>query len=312
MKGMKYLSLFSGIGGFELGIGGRAECIGFSEINPYSISIYEHHFPNHKNFGDIRRIDPKELPPFDLLVGGFPCQAFSIAGRRKGFDDPRGALFFEIVRIVRQAKPRLLFFENVKGLVNHEGGKTFAAILGALDEVGYDCQWQVLNSKDFGLPQSRERVYIVGHLRGTPRPEVFPVCGEGSEGHMPREPSKTIGLNSMRIRNASPEGYALAEVGDCIDLSYPSSTTRRGRVGRGISHTVLPGMELYTLAREGRLRRLTPLEIERLQGFPDRWTAEGVRYGNMMPISDTQRYKCLGNAVSVPVVDAIVKRLLRE
>lgn len=200
---MKYLSTFSGIGGFELGIqqayelskvgtesknstdnqggtsqhGERPLCIGFSEIDKYAAAIYQKHFPNHKNYGDITTINADELPDFDLLVGGFPCQAFSIAGKRGGFEDTRGTMFFELARILKAKQPRLFVFENVKGLLSHDGGKSFATIIQTLDELGYDCQWQVLNSKNHGVPQNRERVFIVGHLRGVTRPEVFPFLG---------------------------------------------------------------------------------------------------------------------------------------
>src|SRR5574343_964516 len=201
---MKYFSTFSGIGGFELGIQlayennrkllqiqtakdlpeilpdteerqKRITCVGFSEIDKYATAIYQKHFPTHKNYGNITTINAEELPDFDLLVGGFPCQAFSIAGKRKGFDDTRGTLFFDLARILRAKQPRLFLFENVKGLLSHDNGKTFATIIATLDELGYDCQWQVLNSKNHGVPQNRERVFIVGHLRGTSRPEVFPI-----------------------------------------------------------------------------------------------------------------------------------------
>lgn len=201
---MKYLSLFSGIGGFEKGIEeayeditnqyewsdvperhsrdteGRSErklptCIGFSEIDKYATAIYKRHYPEHKNYGDITTLDTNDLPDFDLLVGGFPCQAFSIAGNRGGFDDTRGTLFFEIARIAREKQPRLLLLENVKGLLSHDEGRTFRTIISTLDELGYDLQWQVLNSKNHGVPQNRERVFIVGNRRGTRRPNVFPL-----------------------------------------------------------------------------------------------------------------------------------------
>jgi len=210
---MKYLSLFSGVGGFELGIqeayerlcnangsenrgeqgntesnkgqglltterkkvstkerptsecnnnipNERPLCIGFSEIDKYATKVYQHHFPTHYAYGDITKINEKELPDFELLVGGFPCQSFSIAGKRGGFLDTRGTLFFEVARIVREKQPRLLLLENVKGLLSHDQGRTFFTIISTLDELGYDCQWQVLNTKDFGVPQNRERVYI--------------------------------------------------------------------------------------------------------------------------------------------------------
>ncbi len=176
---MKIFSTFSGIGGFEIGIqnayevrakvegnaditqplsddisdilqigGQRPVCVGYSEIDKYAIKVYERHFSGTPNFGDITKINAKELPDFDCLVGGFPCQAFSIAGKRRGFDDTRGTLFFDLARILREKQPRYFVFENVKGLLSHDNGNTFRTIIATIDELGYDCQWQVLNSKN--------------------------------------------------------------------------------------------------------------------------------------------------------------------
>lgn len=204
---MKYFSTFSGIGGMELGIGQGHECVGFSEIDKYAIQIYQHQFPNHKNYGDITKIDADALPDFDLLVGGFPCQAFSIAGKRQGFDDTRGTLFFDLARILKAKRPRLFLFENVKGLLSHDDGRTFRTIIAALTELGYDLQWQVLNSKNHGVPQNRERIFIVGHLGGTPRPEVFPFGqdagipdaeDEPGEGRPQAEVSHTLRGSSVK------------------------------------------------------------------------------------------------------------------
>ncbi len=159
----------------------RTICVGFSEINKYAISIYSYHFGDHKNYGDASRIIPEELPDFDLLVGGFPCQAFSIAGKRRGFEDTRGTLFFEIARIAKHKRPRYLLLENVAGLLSHNKGDTFETILATLDELGYDAEWEVLNSKNFGVPQNRERVFIVGHLRGHGSRKIFPLGQVGGE-----------------------------------------------------------------------------------------------------------------------------------
>jgi len=170
--------MFSGIGGFEHGIEKAikgAECVGFSEIDKYATAIYKYHFPAHAEFGDAFKIDPRTIPDFDLLCGGFPCQAFSIAGKRGGFEDTRGTLFFEIARIASVKRPQFLLLENVKGLLSHDHGKTFGTILSTLSDLGYVCEWQVLNSKDFGVPQNRERVFIVGHLGGIRGRQVFPI-----------------------------------------------------------------------------------------------------------------------------------------
>jgi DNA (cytosine-5)-methyltransferase 1 len=231
-------------------------CVGFSEIDKYATQIYLKHFPSHQPYGDISKIDAQALPDFDLLCGGFPCQAFSIAGKRRGFEDTRGTLFFEIARLAAAKRPRLLFLENVKGLLSHDEGRTFYTIIETLDELGYDLQWQVLNSKDFGVPQNRERVFIVGHLRGTPRPEVFPF----TDHHL---------------------------------IPFVTTTLRAHQGGPNANDTYVQ--------RGASIRRLTPIECERLQGFPDGWT-EGI--------SDTQRYKCLGNAVTVNVIEAIATKLL--
>lgn len=311
----RYFSTFSGIGGFELGIQNampNAQCVGYSEINTHAITVYRRQFPDHRFCGDISYIDGTNLPDFELFVGGFPCQSFSIAGKRGGFADTRGTLFFEIARIVREKQPRLLLLENVKGLLSHDQGRTFVTVISTLDELGYDCQWQVLNSADFGVPQSRERVFIVGHLRGQPRPDVFPLeqPEETHSVHFRRTPSTSLsGARVERKRqeasrcavipDASVRGYQIVTACQVVNLAYLPSNFRRGRVS-GTAFTLDTTMQQYTLDKEGELRRLTPMECERLQGFPDGWT-EGI--------SDTQRYKCLGNAVTVNVIRAIVSKL---
>lgn len=356
---MKYLSLFTGIGGFEKGIEQafqsaaywKPKCIGFSEIDKYAASIYQKHYPKHKNYGDITKIKTEELPAFDLLVGGFPCQSFSIAGKRGGFDDTRGTLFFEIARILKDKRPKQLLLENVKGLLSHDGGRTFKTIIATLTDLGYCIQWQVLNSKDFGVPQNRERIFIVGYLGRTPRFQIFPIGEAGGDAEPgdsqeAEQPSSTItsrygrgngrgthiiqkspdwrkdgtlrefkdfapsirsqmGDNHpmvIRVPEATRGGYAEAGPGDSINLAVPNSKTRRGRVGKGVAQTLDTGMQQHTISHDMRIRRLTPTECERLQGFPDGWT-DGV--------SDTQRYKCLGNAVTVNVIEAIISRMIQ-
>ena len=174
---MRYLSLFSGIGGFEMGIPTDWKSIGFSELNKYASSIYRLHYPNHKELGDATRIRTRDLDDFEILVGGFPCQAFSIAGQRKGFQDHRGTLFFEIARILSDKRTRYFLLENVPNLLGHDNGKTFCEILRVCAEIGYDVQWDVLNSKDFGVPQQRKRVFLIGSIREGCRPEIFPLSG---------------------------------------------------------------------------------------------------------------------------------------
>ena len=213
---------------------------------------------------------------------GFPCQAFSIAGKRKGFNDTRGTLFFEICRIAEVKKPRLLLLENVKGLLNHKGGETFAVILDSLSELGYDCEWEVLNSKNFGVPHNRERVFIVGHLRGKSGQKVFPIGG------IREAPRKQDGIDFKIIHNVYG-GFGEKTVREFKKYS-PTIRTSKG------------GGHLPMIARDNKIRKITPVECERLQGFPDNWT-EGV--------SDNQRFKCLGNAVTVNVIEEIGKRIAK-
>lgn len=274
---MRFFSTFSGIGGFEIALEEAGhECVGFSEIDPHAISVYISRFP-HINHGDITRISAESLPDFDLLCGGFPCQAFSVAGEKRGFEDTRGTLFFDLCRIARTKKPRYLLFENVKGLLSHDRGNTFATILISLDELGYDVQWQVLNSKHFGVPQNRERVYILGHLRGTPRPDVFPLI-----------PTSRAVIGEARCIAYQNKRH-VSTLSDCVGTITSSYRGRPDGDGR-------PGL----LLPDGRIRGLTVEECERLQGFPTGWT-EGI--------SKSNRYKCVGNAVTVNVVRAIAQRL---
>ena len=172
---IKYLSLFSGVGGFELGLLNSNydfECVGFSEIDKYAKSVYIRRFPNHKDLGDATKIKTEELENFDLLVGGFPCQAFSVAGKRKGFDDTRGTLFFEIARILKDKRPRYFLLENVKGLLSHDKGKTFQTILEILADMGYIVKWEVHNSKDMASP-SEEKGCLLKDILQEDVPEKY-------------------------------------------------------------------------------------------------------------------------------------------
>ncbi|HEM3666970.1 TPA: DNA cytosine methyltransferase [Streptococcus suis] len=181
---MKFLDLFAGIGGFRLGMERAGhECVGFCEIDKFARASYKaiHNTEGEFEFHDITAVTDESVRGIgrvDAICGGFPCQAFSIAGKRAGFEDTRGTLFFEIARFASILRPKYLFLENVTGLLNHDNGNTFETILGALDELGYDAEWQVFNSKNFGVPQNRERVFIIGHLRGAGGRAIFPFGGE--------------------------------------------------------------------------------------------------------------------------------------
>lgn len=369
-KAITYIDLFSGIGGFREGLNraGGFVCAGHCEIDKYADQSYRALFDTKGEWfrEDVREADPDEMPDFDLLCGGFPCQSFSIAGHRGGFADPRGTLFFEIARLTAAKRPAYLLLENVPGLLNHDGGRTFATILHTLDGLGYGVEWQVLNSKDFGVPQSRKRVYLVGYLdekcrgkilpftetAGTPLKQIRPGA-QGERVYSTEGVSCTLAAQAggfggrtglyctgVPIKENTKKGYKMAYPGDSVDLAYPTLNTRRGRVGRKIAHTITTGSSQGTLCcvdlneepaltdyarcltakqnggirnhkREAsgvwdgcRIRRLTPRECLRLQG----WTDE--RIDLVLPLqSDAQLYKQAGNGVTVNVVEAIGKRL---
>jgi len=302
---MKYFSMFSGIGGFEYGIQKAlpsAECVGYSEIDKYAKQIYERHYPNHTNWGDATKIKTKTLPKFDLLVGGFPCQAFSIAGKRQGFKDTRGTLFFEIARVLKDKRPRHFLLENVAGLLSHEDGETFQTILGVLTDLGYGVEWQVLNSKDFGVPQNRERVFIVGHLGGNGGGKIFPITGQGNQNSPVGKSAKTTISRAL-----TGGGHSGGNHSGMTILSVPLRYLDRNQKNFPTEYSMCVDSSQTTgIMKEQRIRRLTPIECERLQGFPDNWTKYGVD-GNQ--ISDTQRYKCLGNAVTTNVISEVMNRL---
>lgn len=169
MKKIKFIDLFAGLGGTRIGfeqaceeLGIESECVFTSEIKPYAVEIYQHNFSDDLIHGDITHIDAKEIPNFDFLLGGFPCQAFSVAGNRKGFEDTRGTLFFDVARIIKEKTPRGFLLENVEGLVSHDQGRTLKTIINVLEDLGYHVNWKVLDSADFGVAQRRKRIYIVG------------------------------------------------------------------------------------------------------------------------------------------------------
>lgn len=224
---MKFLDLFAGIGGFRLGMESTGhECVGFCEIDKFARTSYKaiHNTEGEVEMHDITTVSDefiRGIGSVDVICGGFPCQAFSIAGKRKGFEDTRGTLFFEIARFASILRPRYLFLENVKGLLNHEGGATFETILRALDELGYDVEWQVLNSKDY-VPQNRERVFIIGHLRGERTRKVFPFS-ENDEQINQKYRIKKIG--NIRKKGLSQSGDVVSIEG--IAPTMCSTTTQK-------------------------------------------------------------------------------------
>jgi len=271
---MKYIELFAGIGGFAVALDKLGhQCVYVNEWDKHAAKVYEKQFNRKVDTRDIKTVSTEEIPEHELLVGGFPCQSFSIAGKRLGFDDTRGTLFFEIARILKDKQPKYFILENVKGLISHNSGQTFRTIIATITELGYDCEWSLYNSKDFGVAQSRERVYIVGYLRGTSRPKILSLKGTKTE---------------------------TSEVPQKINqLTTPPHSGQRVYGIDGVSPTLTTGKKLNILIN-GEVRKLTETEWETLQGFEKNWTES---------ISSTQRYKCLGNAVTVNVVYELARNL---
>lgn len=262
--------MFAGIGGFRSGLsyfGDFFMPIGFCEIDPYVRKAYESIYDTKGElfFEDARKIIPEDLPDIDLICGGFPCQSFSIAGKRGGFEDARGTLFFEIARIARVKRPKYMLLENVPGLLSHDNGRTFATILTTLSELGYNVAWQVLNSADFGVPQSRKRVFIICYLGdecpgeilsftdANPKTIIQKIGGRQGDRVYDRDGlsctltsngggfAGNTGLYSigqLPIKAFTKSGYQIAEPGDSIDLAYPNLNSRRGRIGKKIAHTL--------------------------------------------------------------------------
>lgn len=213
---MKFFDFFAGIGGFRLGMEMAGhECVGHCEIDKYAnISYTAMHNPKESEvyFDDIRTVEPSDMPECDCYCFGFPCQAFSIAGKRRGFDDTRGTLFFEVMRLAKERKPSILFAENVAGLLNHEGGVTFGIILSTMAELGYCVEYQVLDSQHFGVPQHRERVFIVGHLGDFTGRKVFPITKNGGsidELQRQRDRDRVIS-NSIKVGGNNTGGTYIA------------------------------------------------------------------------------------------------------
>jgi DNA (cytosine-5)-methyltransferase 1 len=315
---VKYLSLFSGIGGFELGIQKafkgkkqKAICVGYSEIDKHAIKIYETHFPNHRNFEDIKKINERKLPKFDLLVGGFPCQSFSIAGKRKGFTDKRGTLIFDIARILQAKKPRLFLLENVPGILSSYEGGDFKKIISEITKLGYSVQWQVLNSKYFSVAQNRQRLYLIGH-RGKERPpKIFPLSPTDQNIARTNQAQSRphiqsiyggafVGNKIYGVNGISPT--ILTRKNDIPIIAVSNSSSREFGWKKDQCPTLCAGdsKNRKIVSINGRIRRLTPEECEKLQGFSVGWTKNA---------SDNQRYKCLGNAVTTNVIEAIIKKM---
>lgn len=325
---IKIIDLFAGIGGIRLGfteaakeLGVNVECCYTSEIDKFACKTYKKNYPkdDHEVLNDITKIKEKEIPGFDVLLAGFPCQAFSIAGKRGGFEDTRGTLFFDVARLIKEKKPKAFLLENVKGLVNHQRGKTLETILNVLqNDLGYKVQYQILNAKNFGVPQNRERIYIVGFKE---KNKKFTFPGKTNDkikikNIIEEKPvsakyylsdTYVAGMRKHKERHkAKGNGFGF-EIREHTDIANAIVCGGMGRERNLIidkrQKNLVPITHIRGSVNKEGIRRMTPIEWERLQGFPDRWT-EGV--------ADMQRYKQLGNSVAVPVIKSISMNIIRE
>ena len=411
---IKVFSVFSGVGGFEQGLDDRFEVIGFSEIDKYANQVLKYHYPNIPNYGDITKINWNDIPDFDLLTGGSPCQDLSIAGKRRGLAGARSGLFMEYIRILHHKKPKYFIWENVKGALSSNYGFDFAVVLNEFSEAGYNLWWQVLNAKDFGVPQNRERIFVVGFREECPQEVFFErednekfneaewdissdeakrhgggssdtnskngEDGEGGQLHIlnrgasqhyrvygekglaptlqsqsgmssqkhpfivaqrgrnPQNPkSRKSGLATEQMLEPNLEGVAntltsvekdnyVMEIANCLT---PDAYLAKGERKRDEN-----GKAVLTSMHERRIRKLMPVECERLMGWADDWTKWGrlndcsrcdgkgkiyeASNGTQpqecpnckIEISDSQRYKMCGNGVVSNVVKEIVKNLI--
>ncbi len=319
------LDLFSGIGGFHLGLekaGFNVDSY-FSEVDKHAIAVYKNQFKNATYVGSVTDVRAEQLPKIDIITFGSPCQDFSLAGKRKGMEGDRSSLINEAIRLIKECRPSAFIWENVKGTFSSNNGEDFWAIIQAFANIGgYRLEWQLLNTKWF-LPQNRERVYLVGYIAEGSGGEVFPIRENFkgiNEGSKQTSTVRTLtaggnsgGLHSsmtlIKVKSATKKGYEEAELGDSINCSVLNSKTRRGRVGKGVAQTLDTKCEQAVLLDQ--IRRLTPIECERLQGFPDDHTQFGDYNGIIKEVSNTQRYKMCGNAVTVGVVEVVGRNLIK-
>lgn len=352
---MKYFETFAGVGGIGLGFPKEWKLVGTSEWDKYASQVLKYHNPNIRNYGDISKINWSEVPDFDVLTGGSPCQDFSIAGKRRGLAGAKSSLAWEFIRGLRSKKPKYFIWENVKGVMSSRSGWDFANILTAFSESGYSLWWQVLNSKDFGVPQNRERIFVIGFRDGSPKEVLFKreneevysrpdsdeeeihditqtittQSGRNATGsyiastltarqfaswggnfikqiNQPKHSNNRVyaeegispALNTMQGGNRQPkirvtkDGFHLARQ----DKKHSSIQGTHVTYPEGKSHAL--GTQHIPMTMQEDIRRLTPLECERLMSWPDNHTKYGINEnGEVVEISDSQRYKMCGNGV---------------
>ena len=371
---LRLLDLFSGIGGFHLGIeraGYKIGWSGFCEIDKYASAVYRRRFPDAQDLGDVRSVQGKELPKIDIITFGSPCQDFSIAGKRAGMGGSRSSLISEAIRLIDECRPGVFIWENVKGTFSSNNRQDFAAILQAFANIGgYRLEWQLLNTR-WVLPQNRERIFLVGYTGGGSGREIFPI-GEDGELYKKRNARTKSKVDAelcssittreggrkennfvivdKKLSTKNNQDYAACLSGGAhsggnhsdMDLLYKvhntqtrnpnrPSLTRKCDCGSGKLYKKCCGVDggsghiskddgttycldtgnTQAVEYQSSIRRLTPKECERLQGFPDDWTSEGIIDGEIVKMSDTQRYKQCGNAVTVAIVSLVASHIPR-
>jgi DNA (cytosine-5)-methyltransferase 1 len=322
---IKFIDLFAGIGGIRIALEKQGfDCVFSSEWNEECAKTYEANF-GERPTGDITKIDEKTIPEHDILAGGFPCQAFSAAGKQKGFDDTRGTLFFDILRIAKEKKPKILFLENVKNLIYHDGGKTLKTIINHLEELGYKVKYQVLNAKDFGVAQSRERIIIIASKdKFFDFSKVVPKSKEVNIKDILEEENPTMKFLSpeeytlldkkfwkkqktgmifvgyrnkpIRVKGARPNTEHLSRVHKQCNRIYSSDGTHPT-----ISSTEIAGR--FHIFHNGKVRKLTINECFRLMGFPDSYNKIS---------SNGEKYKQIGNSVAIPMMEAVAEEIKKQ
>lgn len=314
---MTFIDLFAGIGGFHIALSSNGfECVFASEWDQKAANVYSDNF-KLKPFGDITMIKETDIPPHDILCGGFPCQAFSISGKQKGFEDIRGTLFFDIIRIAKFHKPKVLFLENVKNLAKHDNGETLRIILKILDEIGYNVNYKILNASNYGLPQNRERVYFVCFRKDMDSSKfIFPTPTDKKtclKDFLEKNPS----INFIERNDISIYKNFDTQVDLFGNVDLPNKPVQIGKVNKGgqgeriyhiLGHAITlsaygggVGAKTGLYYIDGKVRKLTPRECARIQGFPDNFKISSKA---------SESYKQFGNSVAINVLNEISKNII--
>ena len=331
MPKIECVDLFGGIGGFRHGLSLADQDFTFNyyaDIDKFACAVYNYNFHETWKPTDIRTVQADDIPDHRVLCAGNPCVAFSRAGLERGFNDPRGQLFFEVERIIRAKQPEYIFLENVAGLLSNDRGRTFAKVLDTLRDCGYVGSWCCINSAAF-LPQTRKRVYIVGRLGDEPCGALLPFADGNGESYPPcraaqGEEERLWDYPANTLQSRDGKGGAMQYIVQPHPATHPCLTPNRPdkrQHGRRFREDGDPMFTLTTrdihgvlLADDGEyiVRRLTPLEYDRLQGFPDNWTQFGTFPDGIKEISKSRRYQLAGNSVTIPVITAIGNELRKE